>query len=35
MRTMTTTAEAAAKTHTVKSGEYLYLIAGRYEITVA
>lgn len=35
MLTMTTTAEAAVKTHTVKSGEYLYLIAGRYGITVA
>ena len=35
VRTLTATAETPAKTHTVKSGEYLYLIAERYGITVA
>ena len=34
-RTLTATAETPAQTHTVKSGEYLYLIAERYGITVA
>ncbi|MRI80779.1 LysM peptidoglycan-binding domain-containing protein [Aerococcaceae bacterium DSM 109653] len=35
VHTLTATAETPAKTHTVKSGEYLYLIAERYGITVA
>lgn len=35
VRTLTATAQTPAQTHTVKSGEYLYLIAERYGITVA
>lgn len=35
VHTLTATAETPAQTHTVKSGEYLYLIAERYGITVA
>ena len=35
VRTLVAAAETPAKTHTVKSGEYLYLIAERYGITVA
>ncbi|MGO4940641.1 LysM peptidoglycan-binding domain-containing protein [Fundicoccus sp. Sow4_D5] len=34
VQTLTATAETPAQTHTVKSGEYLYLIAERYGITV-
>ena len=35
VNTLKATAETPAQTHTVKSGEYLYLIAERYGITVA
>lgn len=35
VHTLTAAAEVPVKTHTVKTGEYLYLIAERYGITVA